>query len=136
MKRILVYFTIAALALTGCTDYYEPVFGYDNLPETVPPEGGTYSIEYEAQRFHTKSSDCVRFEWEYRVLVCETVASEYSVKRSRYDFRREGILVDIPRNRDPYPKPVIIEASIHYDYDGKEWWGDWFPIASTVQLCY
>lgn len=136
MKKIILAIAACMLTLTACdTEYYEPEFGYDNLPATLPASGGQYSVAFDYVRFYTKSQPDQRFfEWDYRVVICESVASENTVRPGwevPYNFK-----VDIPRNKDPYPRPVIVEASIHYRYDAEDYWSDWFPVASAVQLAY
>ena len=48
MKKLsILLLALAAIGFSSCsTDYYEPVFGYDNLPTVIPAEGGTYMIRY------------------------------------------------------------------------------------------
>lgn len=125
---------IAALSLTSCeVDYYEPVFGYDNLPSIIPAEGGVYSIEYDYQYFATKSIS-ENFEWEYRLIVDgyevdSRIIKEYGSGRHGYRF-----LVDIGPNFDPWPRSIVVEASTHVDMGYEEWWGDWTPICTAVQM--
>lgn len=137
MKKLFFAIAICILALTSCaTDYFEPEFGLDNLPATIPASGGLYSVAFDYVYFDTKSENYQKFfEWDYRVVICETVSSEETV---HHDGRRapQTFTVDIPKNRDPYPRPVLVEASVHYQYNGEDYWSDWFPVASAVQVAF
>ena len=133
MKKVtILLLALAALGFSSCvTDYYEPVFGYDNLPAVIPAEGGTYMVEYEYAYFDTKASTSF-FDWQYRVVVDGEVVSVVDV----WPSRNNTFLVTIAPNRSAYPKPIVVEASTHVRTVDEDWWGDWTPICSAVQLCY
>lgn len=137
MKKIILAIATCMLALTACTtEYYEPEFGIDNLPATIPASGGLYAIDFDYVRYITKSENYMRFfEWDYRVVICESVYSENTIRANEWDVPY-NFRVDIPRNKEPYPRPVIVEASVHYQYGAEDYWSDWFPVASGVQLAY
>jgi hypothetical protein len=133
MKRTaILLLALAAIGLGACTtDYYEPVFGYDNLPAVIPASGGTYLVEYEYDYYATKA-DVRYFDWQYRVIVDGEIVSVGEVIRPRYSTFE----VTIPPNRSSYPKSVTVEASTHVLMGVEDWWGDWTPICSAVQLSY
>ena len=136
MKKLLLALACASLFAVSCTtDYYEPSFGIDNLPETIPVVGGDFYVDYDFQLCETRA-DAVFLDWEYRVVICETVVDQLPV--SERMLGRNRFVVSIPRNDHRYPRPVIVEASVHYKFagDSGDWWGDWFPVASSVQLGY
>lgn len=136
MRKLLLAALLVLPFLASCgTEYYEPKFGIDNLPATVPAKGGSFYVDFDVQLYETKFEPARRFfDFEYRVVICETVFTQDIVTACD----AENFLVTIPENKDDYPKPIVVEASIHYVLDGNEgnWWGDWFPVASAVQLCY
>lgn len=139
MRKIFyLMMSIAVLSLASCsTDYYEPVFGYDNLPEVVPAKGGTYELTYSYDYYDTKAHFQENFEWEYRVLID---GKEYYTEgiKDTYHFNQDLLyfLVDIPSNRSLWPRSIVVEVSTHVRMDYEDWWGDWTPIASAVQLTY
>lgn len=133
MKKLFLVLTAFMMAVCSCTtDYYEPSFGIDNLPAVIPASGGKYYVDYSYSRYDTRAAYDEYFEWEYRVVICESVVSTQKVNGSTGD----SFLVEIPRNDESYPRPVFVEASVHYVYDRADWWSDWEPVASGVQLCY
>lgn len=141
MKKIFILMvSVLMLSLTSCqTDYFEPVFGYDNLPEVMSQRGGIYKLTYCYEYYDTRAAFKENFEWEYRVLI------------DGKEYYRDGILdlgraytagsknyyyftVDIPENRSIWPRSIVVEVSTHVDMDYEDWWGDWTPVASGVQL--
>jgi hypothetical protein len=133
MKRIAILaLALATIAFSACTtDYYEPVFGYDNLPAVIPAEGGTYMVKYEYGYYATKA-DIRYFEWQYRIIVDGEVVTVADAGRTRDNT----FPVTIAPNRDLYPKSIVVEASTHVHMSTEDWWGDWVPICSAVQLTY
>ena len=131
MKRLTILsLALAAVLFSACTtDYYEPVFGYDNLPAIIPASGGTYLVQYDYGYYATKA-DVRYFEWEYRIIVDGEVVTVADVT----DFRNNTFTVPIAPNRDTYPKSIVVEASTHVRMAAEDWWGDWTPVASAVQL--
>lgn len=137
MRKILfLLMSVAILSLTSCeTDYYEPVFGYDDLPEVIPQSGGMYDLSYDYEYYDTRASLKENFEWEYRVLIngeeyySGTIQDRFYNTRDMFYFT-----VEIPRNNSAYPRSVMVEVSTHVVMDYEDWWGDWTPIASSVQL--
>ena len=131
MKRLLIaaLTAIMLICITGCsTSYYEPVFGPDNLPAVIPSEGGIYLVKYKYEFYETKST--FYYEWECRTLIDgKVVGSEIFT----YDGS-DVYLINIPSNFDNYPKSITVEASTHVQNGTEDWWGDWTPVASAVQL--
>lgn len=129
-KTAILLLSLAMICLSACTtDYYEPVFGYDNLPAIIPASGGTYLVEYEYEYYATKA-EARYFGWQYRVIVDGAVVSMGEIVHPRDSFFE----VSIPANRSTYPKSVTVEASTHVLMAGEDWWGDWTPVCSSVQL--
>lgn len=133
MKRLLhIACAMLALALSSScttTEYYEPVFGLEDLPEVIPADGGVYSVAYDFLYYPTKGTRIEEFEFEYRIVIGKEVIFQ--------DVKKPGsntIKVGIPSNLDRYSKPVIVEASTHVFTYTEDWWGDWTPICSAVQL--
>jgi len=133
MKRTaILLLALATVAFSACTtDYYEPVFGYDNLPAVIPASGGTYLVEYDYAYWDTKA-DTKFFNWQYRIIVDGEIVTVADVKHKYGD----SFAVSIGPNLDSYPKPVVVEASTHVRTYDEDWWGDWTPICSAVQLGY
>ena len=133
MKRTaILLLALATLAFSACsTDYYEPVFGYDNLPTVIPAAGGTYLVEYDYAYWATKA-DAKFFDWQYRIIVDGEIVTVADVKHKYGD----AFSVTIAPNRDPYPKSIVVEASTHVRTYDEDWWGDWTPVCSAVQLSY
>ena len=131
-KTAILLLALAAFVFNACTtDYYEPVFGYDNLPAVIPAAGGTYLVEYDYDYYATKA-DIRYFEWQYRVIVDGEVTIVADV-----NFTRDRTFpVPIAANRNLYPQSIVVEASTHVHMPGEDWWGDWTPVASAVQLSY
>ena len=131
-KTAILLLALAAAALCACTtDYYEPVFGYDNLPTVIPAEGGTYMVKYDYAYYDTKA-DTKYFDWQYRIIVDGNVASIVDMK----NVRNNTFPVSIAANKDPYPKSIVVEASTHVRTFEEDWWGDWTPVCSSVQLAF
>lgn len=131
-KTAILLLALAAAAFSACTtDYYEPVFGYDNLPAVIPAAGGTYLVQYDYAYYDTKA-DVKYFDWQYRIIVDGEIVSVADVKHTRGD----SFPVQIAPNRDNYPKSIVVEASTHVRTYDEDWWGDWTPVASAVQLEY
>lgn len=129
-KTAILLLALAAIGLGACTtDYYEPVFGYDNLPAVIPASGGTYMIQYDYAYYDTKG-DVRYFDWSYRIIVDGEVVTIADVK----DPRSDAFPVTIAPNRSSYPKSILVEASTHVRMVDEDWWGDWTPVASAVQL--
>ena len=133
MKKIAILaLALAAVAFSACsTYYYEPVFGYDNLPTVIPAQGGTYLVEYDYAYYDTKA-DVKYFDWQYRIIVDGEVITVADMVRNRANTFQ----VTIPANRSSYPKSVLVEASTHVRTYDEDWWGDWTPICSSVQLAF
>ena len=133
MKKIsILILALAAIGFSSCsTDYYEPVFGYDNLPTVIPAEGGTYMIRYDYAYYDTKA-DVKYFNWQYRIIIDGQIASVTDVAGSKGNT----FPVTIAPNRSAYPKSVLVEASTHVRMYDEDWWGDWIPICSGVQLAF
>lgn len=134
MKKLtIILAAVMMFVLSSCeTEYYEPTFGYDDLPAVVPAAGGIYSITYDYQYYETRTVyEC--FEWNYRIIVDGKVVREEAIKDpdpiGKYMFR-----VQIDPNRDNWPKSIVVEASTHVFMGVDDWWGDWTPICSAVQL--
>ena len=51
-------------------------------------------------------------------------------------MRGDSFPVQIAPNRNSYPKSILVEASTHVRTYEEDWWGDWTPVASSVQLSY
>lgn len=129
-KATILMLAMAAILLSSCvTDYYEPVFGLDNLPAIVPAEGGTYAIAYDYSYYGTKA-DTRYFDWQCRVIVDGEVVTVTEINRSK----AKTFQVTIGPNRASYPKSILVEASTHVRTYDEDWWGDWTPICSAVQL--
>lgn len=135
MKRILKKIAIVAVAVmaafsfSSCTtDYYEPVF-YSKFPEIIPAIGGIYEIEYDYEYYATKANRSY-FDFAFRVIINGEVIGEYNV------LGREGnhVIVNIPGNYNVLPRTVIVEASTHVFMGAEDYWGDWTPVCSAVQL--
>lgn len=122
-------FVAALLSSCNQTEYYEPVFGLEDLPSVIPADGGVYSVAYEFQYYPTKGTRIQEFEFEYRIVVGKEVIFQNVQKAGS-----NTIKVGIPSNMDKYSKPVIVEASTHVYTYTEDWWGDWTPICSAVQL--
>lgn len=129
-KTAILLLALAAIGFSACTtDYYEPVFGYDNLPAVIPASGGTYLVEYDYGYYATKA-DTKYFDWQYRIIVDGVVVTVADVT----NFRNNTFAVPIGPNKDLYPKSIVVEASTHVRMPAEDWWGDWTPVASAVQL--
>lgn len=136
MRKIMIMvMSVVLLTLTSCsTDYFEPVFGFDDLPEVIDARGGTYRLTYSYDYYETRASFKDNFEWEFRVLIngreyYRNCIDDYvSGSNDLYYF-----LVDIPENPSILPRSVVVEVSTHVRMDYEDWWGDWTPIASSVQ---
>ena len=72
------------------------------------------------------------FDWQYRIIVDGEVVTVADVK----SYRDKSFPVPIPANRDAYPKSIVVEASTHVRMTTEDWWGDWTPVASAVQLSF
>ena len=133
MKKIAILtLALAAVAFSACTtDYYEPVFRFDNLPTVIPAAGGTYMVQYDYAYYATKA-DVKYFDWQYRIIVDGEIVTVADVKHMRGD----SVPVQIAPNRNSYPKSILVEASTHVRTYEEDWWGDWTPVASSVQLSY
>lgn len=136
MKRILIAILsiIAVLCASSCaTEYYEPVFGEDNLPTIIPSGGGIYTLKYRYQYYDTKTSlGQESFEWECRTIIDGQISN--SVVYRDAPGAISTYMVTVPSNFDSYPKAITVEASTHVYTSTEDWWGDWTPIASSVQL--
>lgn len=131
--RLFIVLGLAALLFTSCmqTDYYEPVFGYDNLPAVIPAGGGRFKIEYEYQYYDTRAYEEL-FDWEYRIIVDGEVMKIVDITD---DWKGSYFVVDIDPNFDDYPKSVLVEVSTHVRMlPDEDYWGDWTPVCSSVQL--
>ena len=133
MKKIAILsLALAAVLFSACTtDYYEPVFGYDDLPAVIPASGGTYLVQYDYAYYDTKA-DAKFFNWQYRIIIDGEVVTVADVVRSRDNTFQ----VTIPPNRSNYRKSVLVEASTHVRTYDEDWWGDWTPVCSAVQDYY
>ena len=122
---------VAALLLTACqTDYYEPVFGIDNLPTVIPAGGGRFKIDYDYAYYDTRADEAF-FDWEYRIIVDGVITKTVDIEDGWRDSR---FIVDIDPNFDSYPKSVLVEVSTHVYMPMEDYWGDWTPVCSSVQL--
>ncbi len=131
-KTAILLLALATVAFSACTtDYYEPVFGFDNLPAVIPAAGGTYMVQYDYAYYATKA-DVKYFDWQYRIIVDGEIVTVADVKHMRGD----SFPVQIAPNRNSYPKSILVEASTHVRTYEEDWWGDWTPVASSVQLSY
>lgn len=131
-KTAILLLALVTVAFSACTtDYYEPVFGFDNLPTVIPAAGGTYMVQYDYAYFATKA-DVKYFDWQYRIIVDGEIVTVADVKHMRGD----SFPVQIAPNRNSYPKSILVEASTHVRTYEEDWWGDWTPVASSVQLSY
>lgn len=131
-KTVILLLALATVAFSACTtDYYEPVFGFDNLPTVIPAAGGTYMVQYDYAYYATKA-DVKYFDWQYRIIVDGEIVTVADVKHMRGD----SFPVQIAPNRNSYPKSILVEASTHVRTYEEDWWGDWTPVASSVQLSY
>ncbi|MBO6045894.1 MAG: hypothetical protein J6P69_08635 [Bacteroidales bacterium] len=131
-KTAILLLALATVAFSACsTDYYEPVFGFDNLPTVIPAAGGTYMVQYDYAYYATKA-DVKYFDWQYRIIVDGEIVTVADVKHMRGD----SFPVQIAPNRNSYPKSILVEASTHVRTYEEDWWGDWTPVASSVQLSY
>ena len=131
-KTAILLLALATLSFSACsTDYYEPVFGFDNLPTIIPASGGTYMVQYDYAYYATKA-DVKYFDWQYRIIVDGEIVTVADVKNARGD----SFPVQIAPNRHSYPKSILVEASTHVRTYDEDWWGDWTPVASSVQLGY
>ena len=131
-KTAILLLALATVAFSACsTDYYEPVFGFDNLPTVIPAAGGTYMVQYDYAYYATKA-DVKYFDWQYRIIVDGEIVTVADVKHMRGD----SFPVQIAPNRNSYPKSILVEASTHVRTYEEDWWGDWTPVGSSVQLSY
>lgn len=129
--RSFIALSVIAILLTACeTDYYEPVFDFNTLPTVIPASGGKYRINYDYQYYDTRAYEEF-FDWSYRIIVDSEVVKEREIED---DWRGGYFVVDIDRNRDDYPKSIIVEVSTHVRMHVEDYWTDWTPVASTVQL--
>ncbi|MBP5172940.1 MAG: hypothetical protein J6037_04455 [Bacteroidales bacterium] len=147
MKRIFGIIGALALsigALTSCNfdyDYYEPAFFDDTIDWTIPVTGGDYPIEYKFEYYESKATMRREFDFQYRVII-DGVASPAMdpVKdgKRKYDENGEPIYtfyVTIPANTTGHLRSIVVECSTHIDMSvDEDYWTDWFPVISTVQL--
>ena len=144
MKRSIAIFFALTLSLgvfTACGDYdyYEPVFFDDTIEYTIPAMGGDYPIQYKFEYYTTKNITR-EFDFVYRLIIDGVATEGLEPKDVTREFDKDGdriytFYVTIPANNTNHLRPILVEASIHYDfYEEEDYWSDWFPVISTVQL--
>lgn len=134
-KNVFLLLIAAVLGFSSCeTDYYEPVFGYDNLPAVISQRGGIFGLTYSYEYYDTKALR-ENFEWEYRILI-DGREYDWGVIKDHTHSGRQLLYFDvqIPRNDTIWPRGITVEVSTHVKMGCEDWWGDWTPIASGVQL--
>lgn len=145
MKRIFAIISVLTLSLgvfTSCDfeyDYYEPAFYDDTIDYTISALGGDYPIQYKFEYYESKTVKR-EFEFSYRLIIdgIATAPLEPKDVQRSYDDHGDRIYtfyVTIPANTTGHLRPILVEASTHIDIaEEPDYWSDWFPVISTVQL--
>ena len=146
MKRIfsiLAALTLALGMLSSCGDYdyEEPAFYDDTIEWTISALGGQFPVQYKYVWYETKNITR-KFDFVYRLIIdgVATEALEPDDVHSEYDPAEDARIytfyVTIPANKTGHLRPILIEASTHIDMvdEVEDYWTEWFPVISTVQL--
>lgn len=146
MKRIisiLAALTLSLGLLSSCGeyDYQEPAFYDDTIDWTVSALGGDYPVQYKYIWYDETKTITRKFDFVYRLII-DGVATEGLVPKdvhSEYDSKEDARIytfyVTIPANTTGHYRSILVEASTHIDFvDEEDYWSDWFPVISTVQL--
>ena len=134
MRSIITVSAFLFLA-ASCSRFINPVV-LESSDIIIPADGGTF---YFQMKYHetTKTSQSVAFrEWEYRVIVGETITNsvlvnsqwpsdswielepdpDYSYKYGNWDHGPWGIPFDVPENIEIDSRPVKVEVLFAKDY--------------------
>ena len=134
MRSIITVSAFLFLA-ASCSRFINPVV-LESSDIIIPADGGTF---YFQMKYHetTKTSQWVAFrEWEYRVIVGETIINsvlvnsqwpsdswielepdpDYSYKYGNWDHGPWGIPFDVPENIEIDSRPVKVEVLFAKDY--------------------
>ena len=146
MKRILSILAALTLALgtlssCGEYDYQEPAFYDDTIDWTISALGGDYPVQYKYIWYDTKTITR-KFDFVYRLIIdgVATDALEPKDVHSEYDPGEDARIytfyITVPANTTGHLRPILVEASTHIDYydEPEDYWTEWFPVISTVQL--
>ena len=145
MKRIISIISALTLSLgvfSSCNfeyDYYEPAFFNDTIDYTISALGADYPIQYKFEYYESKTVNR-EFDFVYRLIIDGVATEALEPKDVTRDYDSSGdriytFYVTIPTNTTGHLRPIVIEASTHIDMiDEPDYWSEWFPIISTVQM--
>lgn len=144
MKRIFAIISALTLSLgvfTSCGDYdyYEPAFYDDTIDYTISALGGDYLIQYKFEYYTTKNIKR-EFDFDYRLIIDGRATEALQPKDVTHDYDKNGekiysFYVTIPANTTGHLRPIVVEASTHFNFfEEEDYWSEWFPIISTVQM--